>query len=269
MRGKLPVLRRELTRSGLIPAHAGKTFPRAVADHRPAAHPRPGGENACGEALTVVSVGSSPLTRGKYRHSPCLRDISGLIPAHTGKTSTHRSPPTTSPAHPHSRRENFWILPLAPGIAGSSPLTQGKPLNHGLQRLAHGLIPTHAGKTVTTRQLASPTRAHPHSRGENSGAIRHRDAIGGSSPLTQGKLQIGELTPPAHRLIPAHGGKTPRTRPRLRSASAHPRTRGENSGATRHRDAIGGSSPPTREKHEYRSHVGGESGLIPAHAGKT
>ena len=51
--------------NGLIPAHAGKTIqPRECrAEHR--AHPRSRGENTWRLLVTQMSVGSSPLTRGK------------------------------------------------------------------------------------------------------------------------------------------------------------------------------------------------------------
>ena len=51
---------------GLIPAHAGKTLPSHQADGRHGAHPRSRGENRWGTPRSMVSWGSSPLTRGKH-----------------------------------------------------------------------------------------------------------------------------------------------------------------------------------------------------------
>ena len=72
---------------GLIPAHAGKTSSAAISTVIPTAHPRSRGENLPLKRRACRSAGSSPLTRGKQGHAPCLRDISGLIPAHAGKTT--------------------------------------------------------------------------------------------------------------------------------------------------------------------------------------
>ena len=64
-RGKLRVRDGESRPSGLIPAHAGKTWNRARALSRPWAHPRSRGENIDGQRETAEEWGSSPLTRGK------------------------------------------------------------------------------------------------------------------------------------------------------------------------------------------------------------
>ena len=94
-------------------------------------------------------------------------------------------------------------------------------------------------------------------------------ALNGSSPLTRGKLQQILGTPIDGRLIPAHAGKTPDALPRVRSRTAHPRSRGENGtmpGSTR---MVSGSSPLTRGKRAPLDPCRRRGRLIPAHAGKT
>ena len=54
-------------RSGLIPAHAGKTPRARSTNHRHEAHPRSRGENRRRRAPARPPRGSSPLTRGKRR----------------------------------------------------------------------------------------------------------------------------------------------------------------------------------------------------------
>ena len=73
-------------RDGLIPAHAGKTHSTASSWTRPPAHPRSRGENLTGAEDQLVSLGSSPLTRGKRVPRAPRHDGNGLIPAHAGKT---------------------------------------------------------------------------------------------------------------------------------------------------------------------------------------
>ena len=93
--------------------------------------------------------------------------------------------------------------------------------------------------------------------------------VTGSSPLTRGKrhprIRLGLPT----GLIPAHAGKTHTATRSQTSIPAHPRSRGENVGASRPPCVIQGSSPLTRGKQASRTAASISPGLIPAHAGKT
>ena len=133
--------------------------------------------------------------------------------------------------------------------AGSSPLTRGKPTVRGRRRRSR--------------------LAHPRSRGENTWVATHTGLPSGSSPLTRGKLDVLRHRLRRRRLIPAHAGKT-RTASRPQScARAHPRSRGENLVPAGRMVIGGGSSPLTRGKPPSLAILSTESGLIPAHAGKT
>ena len=70
-------------------------------------------------------------------------------------------------------------------------------------------------------------------------------------------------------LIPAHAGKTPRRAGGSEIATAHPRSRGENTPFPTDCVSVTGSSPLTRGKPVDEGFEGGHVGLIPAHAGKT
>ena len=79
------------TGAGLIPAHAGKTGLFTEFSFSRGAHPRSRGENKTISPIASSLAGSSPLTRGK-RWWFCLEGgLSGLIPAHAGKTEFHGS----------------------------------------------------------------------------------------------------------------------------------------------------------------------------------
>ena len=86
-RGKLEDNQAQCLRAGLIPAHAGKTYPCRPPCPRAPAHPRSRGENLSAEYTETDWSGSSPLTRGKLHrlHQSVL--FCGLIPAHAGKTT--------------------------------------------------------------------------------------------------------------------------------------------------------------------------------------
>ena len=159
---------------GLIPAHAGKTSTRPCRRSRASAHPHSRGEYEWPVVSPVIwrgsspltqgntnightsadNPGSSPLTRGKHGRLPRAARTRGLIPAHAGKTATRPPPPSSPTAHPRSHGENTMRTNLCPNPSGSSPLTQGKPVDLLLRRALQGLIPAHAGKT--SRRAGSP-----------------------------------------------------------------------------------------------------------------
>ena len=201
-----------LRRSGLIPAHAGKTGSGRSRRNRPRAHPRSRGENSVYPPNVVMGAGSSPLTRGKLVVVEVPEGHAGLIPAHAGKTTYRPRGGWNRGAHPRSRGEN-WCKPVVRGLsAGSSPLTRGKPMSASRWRARLGLIPAHAGKTFVEAVLEGCDGAHPRSRGENqAGAIADRRGVG-SSPLTRGKRPRIDAAGASDGLIPAHAGKTANAR---------------------------------------------------------
>ena len=93
--------------------------------------------------------------------------------------------------------------------------------------------------------------------------------LGGSSPLTRGKLRARSRRNGHDRLIPTHAGKTILVALYQNNETAHPHSRGEN-------DIFGnvdggrlGSSPLTRGKQVGQSSSMWAPRLIPTHAGKT
>ena len=194
----------------IIPAHAGKTFPRVELNHHETAHPRSRGENYAWCGAFQVWGGSSPLTRGKPGIARLARNRRRLIPAHAGKTGRRCPPWDPTGAHPRSRGENGKTTLVGPLQVGSSPLTRGKPSAKVTTSLSLGLIPTHARKTLRGSRPPAGSRAHPHSRGENVEPL-HRVAVHeGSSPLTRGKPTDKVGGGVGDGLIPAHTGKISR-----------------------------------------------------------
>ena len=215
-------------RSRLIPAHAGKTAGGGVRDMPPPAHPRSRGENSTSSSQVTEGRGSSPLTRGKPNPPHNARNRGRLIPAHAGKTPAPHARRTAEPAHPRSRGENLVMSVVGPSITGSSPLTRGKPVTYDHPPLRNGLIPAHAGKTISEHANSDPAQAHPRSRGENSEISNILSSLLGSSPLTRGKQSGTRYQVVPKRLIPAHAGKTWSASDSTLTSSAHPRSRGEN-----------------------------------------
>ena len=159
-----------------------------------------------------------------------------------------------------------WDDPLA---CGSSPLTRGKLVSPSLSCRGLGLIPAHAGKTVTRWSRTMTTSAHPRSRGENASVPSSRRGMTGSSPLTRGKPAHHGECPGLRGLIPAHAGKTFLSFSAGAFLPAHPRSRGENPCAPVGQTFAAGSSPLTRGKLPGKAKSALGNRLIPAHAGKT
>ena len=213
--------------------------------------------------------GSSPLTRGKQPDVRHRRGLTGLIPAHAGKTVVVVGVAGVCAAHPRSRGENLDDSLTGLLDSGSSPLTRGKP-SLAIQTPAHaGLIPAHAGKTNINYGYFPRHRAHPRSRGENASMRMDVSSELGSSPLTRGKPCLGWSAGSVLRLIPAHAGKTVVVVGVAGVCAAHPRSRGENPPIAWSDPTPPGSSPLTRGKRHMGVVIDTGLGLIPAHAGKT
>ena len=177
--------------------------------------------------------------------------------------------PTAAAAHPRSRGENRSMRKTVRVSPGSSPLTRGKRGVRGACDPSTRLIPAHAGKTSFRSVTATPTAAHPRSRGENTGPSPCDSTSRGSSPLTRGKRGWRRKGIDLRRLIPAHAGKTPRGARARQARAAHPRSRGENRFGDPLPFSPRGSSPLTRGKHLPERDRRRHRRLIPAHAGKT
>ena len=186
-RGKLSSRSRAKPVRGLIPAHAGKTTAASPGRQASPAHPRSRGENVLVTQPVLQHRGSSPLTRGKHGHRNEQIPVPGLIPAHAGKTAPRALNRAGRRAHPRSRGENHMSRSATRACLGSSPLTRGKREEQDGDCWTRGLIPAHAGKTLTATVSLFGAWAHPRSRGENLDDAIANYRLAGSSPLTRGK----------------------------------------------------------------------------------
>ncbi|ENO18102.1 hypothetical protein HMPREF9004_1133 [Schaalia cardiffensis F0333] len=75
--------------------------------------------------MTLVCLGSSPLTRGARNGTRRGSSGRGLIPAHAGSTNPARRLYHPSQAHPRSRGEHVKVSVVANTKQGSFPLTRG------------------------------------------------------------------------------------------------------------------------------------------------
>ena len=248
VRGKLVPGPAKGSRTGLIPARAGKTVLLRPNRSGSGAHPRACGENALGFDEGGGHEGSSPRVRGKQRNHVTRDGGRRLIPARAGKTFHSCRRNGHAWAHPracgeNSARELPWF-----GSVGSSPRVRGKQPPLDVREPAGRLIPARAGKTILLFLSVSAAAAHPRACGENSIWVFLTGFLAGSSPRVRGKRADRCAGQPRVGLIPARAGKTGR-RPRPRRAwSAHPRACGENSIGAGLSQSSHGSSPRVRGK---------------------
>ena len=146
---------------------------------------------------------------------------------------------------------------------------RGKHSHDVAGQASRGLIPAHAGKTMRETLSRPAEWAHPRACGENHLLKPRGIQPMGSSPRMRGKHAKRSREPQAHRLIPAHAGKTVVASIVRARGPAHPRACGENLCGFRHDVSLVGSSPRMRGKPTGIRDDSNNSGLIPAHAGKT
>ena len=94
MRGKLEATVAELSKTRIIPAHAGQTPVLSLCIISVADHPRACGANSDNSSTTTSKSGSSPRMRGKlYGRQDSLQTVR-IIPAHAGQTAQTDGRPT-------------------------------------------------------------------------------------------------------------------------------------------------------------------------------
>ena len=152
-------------------------------------HPRSRGEHVHGLTLHEITIGSSPLTRGTRNGAKFFRLRGRIIPAHAGNTQFFNLCSLFLRDHPRSRGEHRRAHLQRAERKGSSPLTRGTPASCFHMFSYPGIIPAHAGNTLSFLRLSTFN-------------------LLGSSPLTRGTLIDDSFRSLAHGIIPAHAGNT-------------------------------------------------------------
>ena len=208
MRGKRSCAVVPLELRGITPAHAGKTSsPKQPRDYSKD-HPR-----ACGENFSLPHdfqpwSGSPPRMRGKQDPQLPLRLISGITPAHAGKTLLCSSRADTLRDHPRACGENASRPLPERTVSGSPPRMRGKRVCAGIRCRASGITPAHAGKTPSAPSHPPPGGDHPRACGENPGLTLAVCELLGSPPRMRGKrISISKMIAQGG-ITPAHAGKT-------------------------------------------------------------
>ncbi len=112
-----------------------------------------------------------------------------------------------------------------------------------------GITPAHAGKRKSKMTISIQKQDHPRTRGEKMASNTY-EAVG-------------------NRITPAHAGKSLQWVEAMCFVKDHPRTRGEKSASILTAGLVIGSPPHTRGKAEWRQKRIPQTGITPAHAGKS
>ena len=155
-------------RRGIIPAYAGNTACITLPSISARDHPRLRGEHPGGAARTILTLGSSPLTRGTLVIMHDLRADSGIIPAYAGNTNSSSTGRIHCRDHPRLRGEHYLRRYNTELDEGSSPLTRGTLHCASYAWTWGGIIPAYAGNTPRRSHGRRWSGDHPRLRGEHS-----------------------------------------------------------------------------------------------------
>ncbi len=252
-----------------IPACAGNTAEELRGAERPAVHPRVRGEHGYSGRRPRAIRGSSPRARGTRAWRTCARRRRRFIPACAGNTSAPTTAPSRRAVHPRVRGEHIAARMATPVFPGSSPRARGTRVAHAIPAGAHRFIPACAGNTRRGRKASGSGSVHPRVRGEHPSTCTGIASADGSSPRARGTLPDLVLVETCDRFIPACAGNTSRRRSARRSATVHPRVRGEHWLAERPPMTRVGSSPRARGTRRAQTHAQVIMRFIPACAGNT
>ena len=173
-------------RQRIIPAHAGNTASSGSPASRRRDHPR-----ACGEHGNVCSFlrrtrGSSPRMRGTLFSVFWACRFVGIIPAHAGNTTVSAVVAGQARDHPRACGEHTLEPFRVSSDPGSSPRMRGT-LEQGYRGLhLVGIIPAHAGNTITRQPAQRAERDHPRACGEHKSGTSFIQTVRGSSPRMRG-----------------------------------------------------------------------------------
>ena len=192
----------------IIPAHAGNTGGRGKLAVHQQDHPRACGEHGSACRAGVGVQGSSPRMRGTLRRGNDKGHADGIIPAHAGNTGAPANDARAAWDHPRACGEHSMTLTLSSPSRGSSPRMRGTRIFFVFFLLSVGIIPAHAGNTVSAWPVFDSIRDHPRACGEHEDMPLHCDELTGSSPRMRGTLVGGTEDTEHGGIIPAHAGNT-------------------------------------------------------------
>ena len=207
MRGTPGNTRWDAVLEGIIPAHAGNTFTAGMAAIVLRDHPRTCGEHHPVCPYSPLVQGSSPHMRGTHPLPVTRCCPLRIIPAHAGNTLSAYEPAKYTRDHPRTCGEHCQGRLVASADVGSSPHMRGTRANPEGHGLGTGIIPAHAGNTMTFLEVCHGGRDHPRTCGEHDIAFADMMPDLGSSPHMRGTPAKCSAVRTGVGIIPAHAGE--------------------------------------------------------------
>ena len=180
------ISRCSISRGGIIPAHAGSTRRIVSTSSRVWDHPRACGEHEINGRTMTAYEGSSPRMRGALKLLKRLGAGLGIIPAHAGSTPPSCRHTRASGDHPRACGEHPLLHIAMPAETGSSPRMRGARRNHEQADRQAGIIPAHAGSTLSASSFMAVRPDHPRACGEHEARTDLAAIREGSSPRMRG-----------------------------------------------------------------------------------
>ena len=146
--------------------------------------------------------------RGKLSACTDHARLSGITPAHAGKTSRKDNKKRVTGDHPRACGENVFRKRLNPWRKGSPPRMRGKHARVAAGVNTERITPAHAGKTIGFVLSDFAVQDHPRACGENRLKRGQNPRRRGSPPRMRGKQSIFLHCSALLRITPAHAGKT-------------------------------------------------------------
>ncbi len=255
--------------SGIIPADAGSTGPRAARSGCPWDHPRGCGEHVSPNERGVIAPGSSPRMRGARRYQSRCGAAPGIIPADAGSTGPARRSGSSAPDHPRGCGEHR-VCALPENVdPGSSPRMRGARTRAYRSSSRIGIIPADAGSTESLRGGLLALGDHPRGCGEHRVCALPENVDPGSSPRMRGAPVVLLFSLWLLGIIPADAGSTCGFPSPSETWRDHPRGCGEHTVCVCPGDDASGSSPRMRGAQPVDGAFDPSDGIIPADAGST
>ena len=186
MRGTHGMLTGKVASTGIIPAYAGNTRSGECLPMETRDHPRVCGEHPYRIIPIPEDMGSSPRMRGTLMISSYRSELSGIIPAYAGNTSSSCASRASTPDHPRVCGEHFLPLVGCGCIGGSSPRMRGTRIFITSCVAVFGIIPAYAGNTREKFLYVLERGDHPRVCGEHLVFFAAVCGGRGSSPRMRG-----------------------------------------------------------------------------------
>ena len=154
------------------------------------------------------------------------REDGGIIPAHAGLTYGLLCRRQLSWDHPRACGAHALSFAHVEWPRGSSPRMRGSPERERQTLVWAGIIPAHAGLTISVSRRASSTRDHPRACGAHTHPAHLLKRGRGSSPRMRGSRTLEERDDALSGIIPAHAGLTAMISRRESRIWDHPRACG-------------------------------------------